>query len=551
MTIKNRLRMLMLGVCAGAMLVPAYASAQDAQSDRLQRQVDTLQRQLQTLQKQVDANKASQSSAAVGGPPEGAYAAAAGPKSLLKVKAPPALPIKMTWGGFLAAESVYRQHSTTSDVATPFTSIPFPFSPQYAEPEFRGSARASRISLLVEGSVDPVQKLAGYYEMDFLGVGATSNYNQSNSWAPRVRHAYFTYDNSDWGWHLLAGQSWSLLTQNTVGIIPRKENIPLVIDGNFVAGYDYDRNWQIRLVKDFGPTFALGLSAEAPAQQVYSSTGAFANNGTVNGTFVNFSNTGTSFLGSGVLANSFTTEVAPDIIGKAAFDPGWGHYEAVGLVRFFQDGVFTCSVVSAAGACVGVAGTASSHITIGEGFGGSVLLPVIPKFLDVQASTLYGKGIGRYGTDQLSDVVVAADGTMSAITALHVLVGAVAHPWAGLDLYGYAGFERAESDLSTSSAGVVGGFGSPSAAVTTGCGTVTSTTFSTSASATCTAINKEVDMVSVGLWQNILKGSYGRVAAGLNYEYIVRKSFDTNPGLGGAVSTNDNVIMSSLRYYPF
>jgi hypothetical protein len=31
----------------------------------------------------------------------------------------------------------------------------------------------------------------------------------------------------------------------------------------------------------------------------------------------------------------------------------------------------------------------------------------------------------------------------------------------------------------------------------------------------------------------------------------MRKSFDTNPGNGGAVSTSDNVFLTSLRYYPF
>jgi hypothetical protein len=551
MTIKNRLQMLMLGVCAGATLVPAYASAQDAQSDRLQRQVDTLQRQLQNLQKQVDANKASQSSAAVGGPAEGAYAAA-GPKSLLKVKAPPALPIKMTWGGFLAAETVYRQRNTVSDMSTPFTSIPYPFSPQYGEPEFRASARATRLSLLVEGSVDPVQKLAGYYEMDFLGVGVTSNYNQTNSWAPRLRHGYFTYDNSDWGWHLLAGQSWSLVTQSTVGITPRKENIPLVIDGNIVAGFDYTRNWQIRMVKDFGSTFALGLSAEAAAEQVYSSTGATANGGSLNGLIVNWANPGTSFLGSGAFANNFNTESAPDVIGKAAFDPGWGHYEAFGLVRFFTDNVFTCSVVNANGTCPLTAanvGAQSSKITVGEGVGGSVLLPIVPKFLDVTASALYGKGIGRYGADQLADVVVASNGTLSPITALHVMAGAVAHPWVGLDIYGYGGFERADTNLFNSAAGITG-FGNPTS-TNTGCGIVTAASFNTVGPTNCAAVNKEVDMATVGFWQNVLKGSYGRVAVGMQYEYIVRKSFDTNPGLGGAVSTNDNVFLTSVRYYPF
>jgi hypothetical protein len=64
----------------------------------------------------------------------------------------------------------------------------------------------------------------------------------------------------------------------------------------------------------------------------------------------------------------------------------------------------------------------------------------------------------------------------------------------------------------------------------------------------CAAVTKQVDHVTVGFWQNVYKGDYGRVAAGLQYEYIRRKSFD---GVPGPVSTDDNIIMSSLRWYPF
>jgi hypothetical protein len=127
-------------------------------------------------------------------------------------------------------------------------------------------------------------------------------------------------------------------------------------------------------------------------------------------------------------------------------------------------------------------------------------------------------------------------------------VGAVSHPWAGLDIYGYAGMERADANLSGSAAGVTG-FGNPGV-VNTGCAITTGASFTGGAS-NCAAINKEVDMATVGFWQNLLKGSYGRVAAGFQYEYIVRKSFDTAVGNGGAVSTNDNVFLTSLRYYPF
>ena len=178
-------RHLLGAVSVAAMLLPGYALAQDAQ---LQRQLDQLQSQVQSLQKQV-ADQKKREAAEAQASASGAYAAS----MPLKTKAPPLSPIKMTWGGFLAAESVYRQHNTVSDMGTPFTSIPYPFSPQYSEHEYRGSARASRLSLLVEGTIDPMQKLSGYYEMDFLGTGITSNYNQSNSWDMRLRQTISTF----------------------------------------------------------------------------------------------------------------------------------------------------------------------------------------------------------------------------------------------------------------------------------------------------------------------------------------------------------------------
>src|SRR5262249_48796643 len=163
---------------------------------------------------------------------------------------------------------------------------------------------ASRISLLLDGSINPEEKLTGYYEMDFLGAAITSNYSQTNSWAARLRHAYFTYDNSNWGIHFLAGQAWSLITQNTTGIIARNENLPINIEGNFFGGFNYTRNWQLRMVKDFGPMFSAGLSFEAPAVQVYGSTGAIGNNGTLNGLIVNWANPGNTYLGSSAFPNN-------------------------------------------------------------------------------------------------------------------------------------------------------------------------------------------------------------------------------------------------------
>jgi hypothetical protein len=541
------------------------------QVERMQRQMEQLQVQIKQVKGELEdaKKKAAEAKAGIPAAFNGAYGADLKP---FPAKAPSILDrVKLTWGGFLAAESVYRQHNAVADIGTPFTSIPYPFSPQFGENEFHGTARQSRISLLVEGALDPVQKLSGYYEMDFLGVGVTSNYNQSNSWAPRIRQSFFEYDNTEWGFHFLGGQAWSMLTQNRVGITARQENIPLTIDANYVVGFDFTRNWQLRVVKDFGSWAAFGLSIENPAELVYNSTGAVANGGNVGGWLVNYANAGNSFLGSGGYANNFAPDVAPDIIGKAAFDPGWGHYEVLGIARFFNDNTFGCVMAptTAGGQTPGlcntttaltlVPGQQSQRTKSGEGVGGSVLLPIIPTYVDIQASTLYGSGIGRYGAANLSDVVVAPDGSLSPIKALHALGGVVVHPWAGLDVYAYAGLEKEQpnywSILSTGSVkggGNFTGFGVPNA-INTGCNITTAASF-TGGTSNCAAINKSVSDVTVGFWQDFYKGNYGRLAGGFEWEYVRRNAF---PGFNGcpvgcaSPSTSDNVFMTSLRYYPF
>ena len=254
-------------------------------------------------------------------------------------------------------------------------------------------------------------------------------------------------DNTEWGFHFLGGQAWSMLTQNKVGITARQENIPLTIDPNYVVGFDFTRNWQLRVVKDFGSWAAFGLSIENPAELVYSSTGAVANGGNVGGWLVNFANAGNSFLGSSAFANNFAPDVAPDIISKVAFDPGWGHYELFGIARFFNDNTFGC-VVSPAHRRDRLGGppgpdsrayvprspptpwspaSKAKGTKSGDGIGGSVQLP-FTKYVDVVASTMYGSGIGRYGSSLLPDVVVAPDGSLSPIKALHGLGGVVFAP---------------------------------------------------------------------------------------------------------------------------
>jgi hypothetical protein len=205
----------------------------------------------------------------------GAYGADLKP---FPTKAPSILDkVRLTWGGYFSADAVWREHSTLNDSNTSFAAIPYPFQPTFGENEFRASARQSRISLLVEGPLTATQKLSGYFEMDFQGAAPTANFNQSNSWTPRLRQGFFAYDNLDSGFHFLAGQAWSLVTQTTVDMTPRKENAPIVIDANYIPGFDYTRNWQLRFVQDITPWVSIGASVEAPAALVYAGTGAIAN----------------------------------------------------------------------------------------------------------------------------------------------------------------------------------------------------------------------------------------------------------------------------------
>lgn len=542
---------------AAWMLVPDVVAAQsmsDAEKiERLEHQTELLQKQLKALQNEIASTRkktekveSAQAHAVASAPPP--------PPDKGPILKAPAIPttdkVKVTVGGFIAAESVWRQRNEVADIGSNFGAIPYPFSPFYHENEFHGTARQSRLSVLIEGPIDPQQKLAGYFETDFLGVGTTSNYNESNSWAPRLRQAYGTYDNLDWGFHVLAGQSWSLLTQNQVGITPRKENIPLTIDASYVVGFNYTRNWQVRFVKDFGPEWWFGISVENPASIVAASTatapagtgGTFSSGGIVNGLVTNFANPGGSFLTGATI----TTDQAPDVIEKAAFDPGWGHYEVLALQRFFSDSTLICARGPCVAGSVAQVGTTSDRSTFGWGVGGSVLVPILPKYLEFTGSVLYGQGIGRYGAGQLPDVTIASNGSLTPLTGLQTMVGLVGHPTEGLDVYAYAGLEEVQSSFFNSGKTLLG-YGNPGFS-NVGCAITTPSSFAGTTPMNCIANNRRLEDVTVGFWQNLYKGDYGRVAAGAQYEYIRRQAF---AGLGGAPSTDDNIVMTSLRWYPF
>ncbi len=89
--------------------------------------------------------------------------------------------------------------------------------------------------------------------------------------------------------------------------------------------------------------------------------------------------------------------------------------------------------------------------------------------------------------------------------------------------------------------GVNYGYGNPSNS-NAGCNIEGST-------ATCTGNTQSVRQATVGVWDTIYKGAYGQLRGGLQYSYTQRTAFSAI--LGGSPKTDENIVLTSLRYYPF
>jgi hypothetical protein len=406
-------------------------------------------------------------------------------------------------GGYAAGETVYRTKATGGDIPTAFSAIPYEGADAYSLGEFYGSARQSRVSMMVEGKT-PSATLRGYYEADWLGTGITSNNNQSNSYVLRQRVIWGQAETNS-HWAFTGGQLWSLATEDKKGISNLSGDImtPQTIDPNYVAGFVWTRQYGFRVTKTF-KNVAIGVSAENP-QLLYSAAlagntpyailgSAGANGGNYNAAISGLSGLTTyvqSYTGlktedsagnsvysyvrnyNTVSANSnisnYSFNQAPDMIVKIALDPGWGHYEILGIAGFAHQTVYPgvtqnsvkyggiADIEGYAGATPGAAvwaksSTAGSYynsIVLG-GFGASARVPIIKDKLTVGAKGLYGPGMGRYGATTLSDVTNDSGGELAPIHNLSGLLTVEANPTPRLALYlNYGGDYAARADFAT------------------------------------------------------------------------------------------------------
>ena len=443
--------------------------------------------------------------------------------------------LKITPGGFIEAAGIYRDHNLASDVASPFNSVPYSQARAGHSEELRGSARQSRITGLVEGQVNDDLKLTMYGEFDFLGAAQSANLNESDSFNLRTRVVYGQMDWANEGWHLLAGDEWSLATMNSKGITPRNEVLPPTIDAQYNVGFVWARQPQVRLTKDlFDKSVWLAVSAENPQTTFGGSAPGAAG-------IITTINNGSNYYGgdtgalaistaggvvtavSGVAPATQSLNHVPDVVGKAAVEEDvFGHHihgEVFGLFRSFYEQLGTLK---------------TNELDTGS-VGGGVAGQVLPGLFDVQVSGITGRGVGRYGTSGLPDVAFTPSGKITAIQETAGMVTATVHATKELDL----SFIGGEEHLDRPDGGLAS-YGNFSE-VNTGCGIEASTL-------TCAGNTRMLSELTFSAWDKLLTGPWGQIRLGLQYSYVAREGFS---GIGGAPEGHDNMIMTSFRYYPF
>ncbi len=484
--------------------------------------------------------------------------------------------LTITPGGFIEAAGIFRAKSDNSDIASSL-SIPTNNIDSAHTQETRFTIRASRFALLVEAPVSKDLLVAGYAEFDLQGAGTTSNFTQTTSFVPRVRNLYATLDSADYGFHVLAGQNWSLVTLNSKGITPRNEVLPPTLDSDVLAGFDYGRIPQIRITKDFNKKLWISLDAEQAATvtnngacgNVVSNTTAAASNAAANiaanpvtgvatGSCL-VTGAGGNFGGQGANQQLSLNQV-PDVLGKVAYEARILdrdiHLEGLGIYRNFVDDVNygTGGFAAPAASTAAVAGgfpLSQKQSTHGFGVGYGVIVPLINNKLDFQSNGELGKGIGRYTSSGLPDATVDSNGEVKPLSIQSVNAGLILHASPSFDIYGFAGVDQVNRNFSVNAAngaqtgyGVTGGLNNYGCEVEGG---------------TCTGQTHRIYEFTGGFTDKLYKGAFGEVRVAAQYEYVGRQLFGVSTNATGPTAaaplrsnrTQDQMVFTSLRYFPF
>jgi hypothetical protein len=239
---------------------------------------------------------------------------------------------------------------------------------------------------------------------------------------------------------------------------------------------------------------------------------------------------------------------------KAAFEPGWGHYEIFGVIDTFRSRFFPCATASMTSPCPlnttitsPSAFGAGNNTKVGGGIGANARVPLFAKKVDLGLHIFGGGGVNRYGTGGLPDATAKPDGTLALIRGGQVLGTLEVHPMPKLDLYFNVGGEYASRAAYINTSGSGEGYGSPKFN-NTACNVepVPTNQFTPPAPSPCTGDTRNLIEGTFGFWYRFYKGEKGTLQWGPQYSYVVRNTWS---GTGGEPRANENMIFTSFRYY--
>jgi hypothetical protein len=228
--------------------------------------------------------------------------------------------------------------------------------------------KESRVNLKTEHNLDNGAKMTTFVEMDFL-LSGHGDERVSNSYAPRLRHAFFTYNK----W--LFGQTW--MTFFNVGALP--ENLDFVGPAESTI---FGRQPMIRYTN--GPW---QFAVENPETTI------------------------TPYEGGGrIVADD---NKVPDIVGRYNLNRDWGNFTVAAIYRQLRYEVGSSDIKDS---------TSSYGISLSGKF-------KIGERDDFRWMASSGKGLGRYiGLNTANAAVLDGDGNLDTIDSTGIF-GSYRHFW--------------------------------------------------------------------------------------------------------------------------
>lgn len=348
---------------------PALAQSNDQQIEQMQQQINDLQGKVANLQaaKQAQSEKAPKGAENLG----------------FKVGN-----TTLKFGGYVKLDAIYNVNEDLGTSAFP-SAISTKSRADITQGHFLMHAHQTRLTF---ESSTPTEAGAvkSYIGMDFFGSGG--NEVDSNSYSPRLRQAYLTWN------HWLFGQAWSTFSDFHYGT---------TLDFNGPIGEIFMRQAQIRYTFDMAPGNTLDLAVENPQEGIRNQAGDIVGPPV---TFYQVSNE--------------AHDTAPDVVARYQYNQGPASFELAALGRRFK--------------LNGVSGNNSAY-GWGADIGGSYELPTGTTLM---ATFTGGDGVGRYLYEPfVGDAYVDNNGDVKALSkwgGTATISQKLSSKWTANLVYGFA-----------------------------------------------------------------------------------------------------------------